>query len=287
VRLTVVYNPKAGSRGWPRGAIEERLRAAGHEPVMVSSKADWKDGLDAPTDAFVAAGGDGTVHKLARALASTGRPLAILPLGTANNLARAFGHAPGSDPFARAHSWGERERTLRVECARCGEMGLPFLEVMGAGAFAQLLEGDHGKKRRHPLGSLMAARRRLLDQVMEGPVLEADAELDGRCVSGRFVMLACLRTPSFGPALWLAPEQRPDAETFTLVGVRNDQREIFAWWLATGEGDVRAFDLGRGSRVALTVAGPVHVDDRILDEDGKERRTVAAGGGARTVRVFV
>lgn len=287
MRLTVAYNPKAGSQGWPKGAIAERLRAAGHEPALVSSKSDWKDALEAPTDAFVAAGGDGTVHKLARALASTGRPLAILPLGTANNLARAFGHAPGSDPFARTHFWGERERTLLIECARSGEESLPFLEVMGAGAFARLLVGDDGKKRHHPLASLMAARRLLLDRVMDGPVLEAEAELDGHSVAGRFVLLACLRTPSFGPALWLAPEQRPDAETLSLVGVRNDQRDVFAWWLATGEGDVRSFDLGTGNRITLTVAGPVHVDDRVLEEEGKARRTVAVGGNATTVRVFV
>jgi YegS/Rv2252/BmrU family lipid kinase len=39
----------------------------------------------------VAAGGDGTVHMVANALAGTGRPMGVLPLGTANDFARTLG----------------------------------------------------------------------------------------------------------------------------------------------------------------------------------------------------
>ena len=287
MRLTVVYNPRAGDRGWSRGAIEERLRAAGHEVVMVSSKGRWRERLDDGSEAIVAAGGDGTVHKLALALAGSERRLAILPLGTANNLARAIGYEPGFDPFARAHDWGENERTLRVECARRGRKSAPFLEVMGAGAFARLLMSDDGKKEAFPLASLLAARRKLLDQILGGPVLEAAASVDGARSEGRYVLLACLRIPSFGPALHLAPEQRPDDERLTVVGVRNDQREAFGWWLATGEGDVAQFTLGRGRCVELRAPGPLHADDRLLDEENGEPRTVTAGGAARLVRVLV
>jgi diacylglycerol kinase (ATP) len=287
VRLTVVYNPKAGAQGWPKGAIEERLRAAGHAPEMVSSKGEWRDHLDEPADAFVAAGGDGTVHKLALSLAGTGQRLAILPLGTANNVARAFGHSPGADPFARVHDWGGTERTLRIECASAGAECLPFLEVIGAGAFARLLVEDDGKKKRLPLASLMGARRRLLDEIMGGPVLDAETVVDGERREGRYVMVVGMRTPSFGPALWLAPTQRPDDEPLTLVGVRNDQRESFAWWLATGEGDVAAYRIGKGRRVELTAAGPIHVDDRLLEGDGSERRSITAGSSVRSVRILV
>ena len=40
-------------------------------------------------DAIVLAGGDGTLHDAAEALLEAGRPIGILPLGTANDLARA------------------------------------------------------------------------------------------------------------------------------------------------------------------------------------------------------
>jgi diacylglycerol kinase (ATP) len=267
--------------------MKERLEAAGHTPLMVSAKTDWVEALQEPADAVLAAGGDGTIHKVARALAGSDRPLVIIPLGTANNIARAFGYAPGSDPFARIEQWGEDERTLRVECARFDGEGLPFLEVVGAGAFASLLSGDDGKKRRLPLASLMAARRRLLDEVLEGPVLDTEITLDGIPVEGRYVLVACLRIPSFGPALWLAPEQRPDGDELTLVAVRNDQREPFAWWLATGEGDVDDFQLGTGTVVELASDGPLHVDDKLIQGTKGERQKLRVGRGDRSVRVLV
>lgn len=287
MRLIVVYNPKAGDQGWPKGAIEERLGAAGHEVELVSSKGEWQTCLDAPTDAFVAAGGDGTVGKLALALAGSDRPLAILPLGTANNLARAFGYAPGSDPFARVPHWGEDESSLRVGCAQSGGGTRPFLEVAGAGAFARRMSRKDGKKRPVPLDSVIIARRGLMDEIVEGPLLEAEIELDGRSASGRFVMLACLRTPSFGPALRLAPEQRPDHPALTVIGVRNHQRERFAWWLVTGEGHPAEYRIGSAARIALTVAGPVHVDDKLLDGEPEEPRPVTVASGEKAVRVYV
>jgi diacylglycerol kinase (ATP) len=45
---------------------------------------------------LVACGGDGTVHLAVNAVAGTGRPLAIVPLGTGNDVARHFGLRPTS-----------------------------------------------------------------------------------------------------------------------------------------------------------------------------------------------
>jgi diacylglycerol kinase family enzyme len=287
VRLVVVFNAKSGSRAWPEEAVHARLEAAGHEPVMVPSTGDWKAALAGGADAFVAAGGDGTIRALAHELAGSQMPLAIIPLGTANNIARAFGYAPGSDPFARVERWGEKERELRVERVRCDEGRIAFVEVTGAGPFARLLRKEKKPKRRLPLASLMAARRRLSHGVLQGPVLDAEIALDGRAVEGRFVLIACLRIPSFGPALWLAPEQRPESRGLTVVAVRNDQREAFAWWLATGEGDVGTFELGTCAIVDLASDGPIHVDDALLETPKNERRKVSVGCDGESVRVLV
>ncbi len=47
--------------------------------------------MDEFTEIVVAAGGDGTVALAARMMAHRGIPLAILPIGTANNIARSVG----------------------------------------------------------------------------------------------------------------------------------------------------------------------------------------------------
>lgn len=286
MRLIVVINEKSGSRAWPGDAAQARLEAAGHEALIVPWTGEWRAALQGRADAVVAAGGDGTIRAVARELAGSTRALAIVPLGTANNIARAFGYVPGSDPFGRAEHWGEIERTLRVDHARCEDGPVAFLEVAGAGPFARLLRKEKNHKRRLPLASLMAARRRLLHGVLEGPVLDSKIVLDGRPTEGRFVLIACLRMPSYGPALWLAPDQQPDSDELTVVGVRNDQRDTFAWWLATGEGDVGAFRLGTAAAVELTSDGPIHVDDTLLETPKSERRQVVVGCDTQAVRVL-
>ncbi|PYI96041.1 MAG: hypothetical protein DME98_13705 [Verrucomicrobia bacterium] len=68
------------------------LANAGHHAIYESTrKSDYKKALKKPTDLVLAAGGDGTVGKIGRELIGTGIPLSVLPLGTANNLARSLG----------------------------------------------------------------------------------------------------------------------------------------------------------------------------------------------------
>jgi diacylglycerol kinase family enzyme len=65
-----------------------------------------------------AAGGDGTVRACAEALACTGVPLAVVPLGTANLIARALG-VPGRAGRAVEAGFGGKDRT--IDLARMDE----------------------------------------------------------------------------------------------------------------------------------------------------------------------
>src|SRR5688572_23270694 len=114
VKLVVVHNPKAGYGVWSADRVERTLRAAGHQVQVVSTKDKWRDLLEQDADAFVAAGGDGTVHKLIHALESRDTPVAILPTGTANNVAHAFGYNSGDDLVDRAARWKENDRVLQI-----------------------------------------------------------------------------------------------------------------------------------------------------------------------------
>src|SRR5207245_1649846 len=68
----------------PRGV----LQAAGHHVTYRSSKAKhWSDVLDAPADVIAVAGGDGTIGKVVERMRGRAIPIAILPIGTANNIA--------------------------------------------------------------------------------------------------------------------------------------------------------------------------------------------------------
>jgi diacylglycerol kinase (ATP) len=107
-------------RGFLR-QCREAAEAGGWEPVFAETTAT-EDGLELVRQAVAggtrlvfAAGGDGTVRACAQALARTGIPLAIVPLGTANLTARALGIPARAD---RAIEAGFRGRDRRIDLAR-------------------------------------------------------------------------------------------------------------------------------------------------------------------------
>jgi diacylglycerol kinase (ATP) len=120
--------------------------AAGTTRVAAASAADG-------ADAVFAAGGDGTAAAVARGLAGTRTALGILPLGTANDLARALGlrRAP-AEAAARAAAREARPMDLlgvgdAVVCT-VGGIGIVADSAMAAGR----LKGGRG-----PLGRVARA----------------------------------------------------------------------------------------------------------------------------------
>jgi diacylglycerol kinase (ATP) len=95
----VVLNPIAGHSH--RAAIEAALARAfddanwSYEIYHVTGQESVpevvRSALDQDHDVFVAAGGDGTVSAVAAGLANSGKPLGIIPVGTANVLALELG----------------------------------------------------------------------------------------------------------------------------------------------------------------------------------------------------
>src|SRR6185436_18057135 len=92
MRITLIHNADAGSANGDAGALVEMLRDAGHTVRYQAYKREgWKRALEEPADAIAVAGGDGTIGKVAKRIAGRGIPIAPLPAGTANNIARTLG----------------------------------------------------------------------------------------------------------------------------------------------------------------------------------------------------
>src|SRR5437867_12508655 len=92
MRITLIHNPKACNAKHSKRQLMAPMAKAGHHATYQSTKEPGlKKALNKPTDLVLAAGGDGTTAKVASRLVDSGIPLSVLPLGTANNLARALG----------------------------------------------------------------------------------------------------------------------------------------------------------------------------------------------------
>lgn len=91
--LHVLLNSRSGSASLDAATLQEKLGAVGYT-ADIDADQDWsfrarlRAARRSRAEILVAAGGDGTATALAEVAAETGRPLAILPMGTANLLAR-------------------------------------------------------------------------------------------------------------------------------------------------------------------------------------------------------
>ncbi len=93
-----------------------------------------RDAVAAGAALVVAAGGDGTVRACAQAVAGTGVPLAIVPLGTGNLAARALG-VPLRPGAALAVAFDGAGREVNLATAD----GMPFLSMAGIGLDAAVV----------------------------------------------------------------------------------------------------------------------------------------------------
>ena len=109
-QAALVYNPIKVDENRLRTALRDQSKEAGwaHPAFYPTTPTDagqevTRDALERGVDVVLVAGGDGTVRAVSEAMAGTGVPLAILPSGTGNLLARNL-NLPLLDPTAMIHA---------------------------------------------------------------------------------------------------------------------------------------------------------------------------------------
>src|SRR6266481_9232436 len=148
MRIILMHNPKAGRGDHAKKDLMAELTNAGHHAIYESTKkSDYKKALKKPVDVVLAAGGDGTVGKVGRELIDSDIPLGVLPLGTANNLARSLGFTASPEEIVGGLERGKK-RAFDIGLAR-GLWGKRyFFESAGGGLLANYLREakDNPKK---------------------------------------------------------------------------------------------------------------------------------------------
>jgi diacylglycerol kinase (ATP) len=230
MHVTLMHNPKAGTEALSRKELLREFQRAGHKVAYHSVKEDGiGHALKNPGDVVVVAGGDGTVRKIGTQLRGREVPIAILPLGTANNIARALGLHGNHEELIRALA-GSRVVKLDVGVARGPWGEMPFLEGAGAGLFPRMLS-DHASNRRQgvpdavdALGGIRGGLH-FLQQVLHtfrGP--NCVVRLDGKELRGSFLLIEALNIPAIGPTIQLAPRAHPDDGLLDVVTISDNQR---------------------------------------------------------------
>jgi diacylglycerol kinase (ATP) len=269
-RVTLVHNPEAGDGASDGDTLCGWLRGAGYEPrLVVKGEDDLDEALAGdPGELVVVAGGDGTVAKVAFALAGRDIPIAIVPIGTANNVARRLGC--GTDPrqvIAGLPTAGRRRVDLGQAVA--GGRQQLFLEAVGTGLFARQLAAKERGKRLHRQGAspreqLADNLQTLLEALPGLPADELSLRLDGTDLSGCYLLVAALNLDAIGPRLALAPDADPGDGLLDLVLVAAEHRDELAGFLRAHlaeEPPGPPLPCRRGRRLELDCGRfPVHLD---------------------------
>lgn len=311
-RAVIVYNPIKIDLDAVQAAVADEPAAADWEVDWApTSEEDAGQGparaaIDAGAHLVIAAGGDGTVRAVAEALAGTSVPLALLPSGTGNLLARNLKLTLNDTAHALRTAFTGEPRAIdvaRIDIRRPGDTvdSHLFLVMAGAGLDARIMSAtdDELKKKAGWLAYAQALVVVLRDKTM----LRLSYRLDGhRTRSERAHALIIGNCGSLPANIMLLPDAAVDDGLLDLIVLKP---ESLRGWLAViikifwengvvkrtpigrrlKELDTRSVDMRQGRAVVIRLSRPEIVE---LDGDPFGEMVgcrVAVDPGALTIMV--
>lgn len=261
-RVALIHNAAAGDASHGRDWLLDLLSRAGYEVEYYRHKRSAvAAALDSAATLIAVAGGDGTVAKVAARARPEGPPIAILPLGTANNIAASLGVDGDIERLVAGWRGGTVRSFYPIDAE--GPWGRRrLIEGLGFGAIEEAIADlpdtiDHE-----------AACRSYAREVMTDDPECLGLTLDGETIRERFAVLEIAAIPFVGPNLRLAPAADPSGRHFAVSFIRDtvaERRALAAWIVAPRQSEpppvimrraVRATIAGRFQRVRID--GDVH-----------------------------
>ena len=222
-RALLLLNPRARRGAEAAGNIAAGLRRAGLELVVEptgdpSSLAGVIRRHAAEVDRVVVAGGDGTINQAVQVLVELGLPLAIIPAGTANNMARTVG-LPLDLEGTIAVAAGSHRRP--VDLGRVN--GRWFCTTASIGLSVQITEelSPDLKRRLGPVAYALAA----LKVLRRTHPFHADVSWESGSRHTRTVQIVVGNGRYYGAALAVAPDATIDDARLDLYSL-----EVDHWW---------------------------------------------------------
>ena len=284
MRVSLFYNRHAGG-GVPLDHIRDAIALHDHELVrVVEDRGEVERVLEERPDVVVAAGGDGTIAHVARLLAHRGIPLAILPLGTANNIARSVGITASIDDLIGG--WETAWRLpLDLGVAEGAWGRTHFVEAVGGGLIPTAIadvksradEDVPARSEDVPARSKVIGAVRAFKQVLSRlQPREWTIVADGARMTGEFLLVEILNIRSIGPNLVFSSGATPLDGLFQVVVAGEEHREDIARYLQDlleGRSDPPSLTWQSAREVTLQGTTDIHVDDKVLT--GSADRTVS------------
>lgn len=272
----LLHNPGAGDEEHDSEDLVALIEKAGFRCRYSSTKdSDWKD-FEIDVDFLVVAGGDGTVRRITKELLDRKMldktwPIGLLPLGTANNIAKTLELEGDTEDIINCwQQWNIR----KYDVGRISHIDKVyfFLESFGYGIFPYLM-GEMKKRGKEdeeesPEKQLQVALELLQELIQSYEPKRCQLQIDGEDHSGHYLLVEVMNTRSIGPNLFLAPDARPDDGHFDVVLISTEDKDKFASYVAGKLKGIEApadFTIVSARNITISWEGThVHVDDEVV-----------------------
>jgi len=271
--IALFHNPSAGDSDHGKDYLLNVIRNEGYDCQYISVKEkNWKQ-VPEGTDWIAVAGGDGTVRKMILFMDTQPAtikkiPIGILPMGTANNIAKTLGMQGA--PEALVKSWGKKSTAFDTARIKCGAKKWIMGEGAGAGLFPshiiKMQNSDGGDEA--AAAKLLRDRNTITDGVRAYAPFDAQVEIDGIEHKGSFLMIEIMNIRSIGPNIGLAPNAEVNNGLLDIVLVPADRKQQFTTFLKKEDPNIRRLLVdqelqGRHIRIKASTRH-FHIDDEVV-----------------------
>ncbi|MEJ1239497.1 diacylglycerol kinase family protein [Chryseolinea sp. T2] len=277
--IKVFHNPTAGDAEHTKEKLVKKIKSAGFDCSYSSTKKGINEKrIPDSTDIIAVAGGDGTVRKIAEyycggTIINRRHPLALLPWGTANNIAKTLGINGDVDEIIGRWKLDNRQNfdIGKVHGLKDNHF---FLESVGFGVFPKLIKTmrDRTSKSESPDEEIMVALKTLRDLVEDYKPKSCEITIDGETYNGKFLMVEVTNIKSIGPNLNIAPMSHFDDGEFDVIMIGESQREALLSYIderiANGKETPFFYTALKARKIELNWGGRLmHIDDELLELD--------------------
>src|SRR5262245_26624542 len=272
MRATLFHNRSAGGKA-AKDEVLAAMKLADFDVHYVSIKnGDLKEAFKKKADLIVVAGGDGTIAEVLTRLPDRSVPIALLPLGTANNIARSLGIA--GTPQELVETWKiDRTHPLDVGMVKASWGTSRFLEGFGVGLFAEFLRSADKKEKAKGADNLRKGRSLLEKRIKTAKPIDLSVRIDGKALNGEFLGVEVMNVPFTGPALPLARKADVSDGKLDVVCFEFERRRELEEWLDSPHAESAPVTARQGKIIELVWSDTAN---RIDDESYSSRDTKQA-----------
>lgn len=274
--VRLVHNPNAGDgQQYTKKGLIALIEAHGYACVYSSSQNKALKAIEPETKFIAIAGGDGTIRatimNLLKKKVKHKRPIALLPFGTANNIAKSL-RIP-EDATQNVASWAKLN-LKKLDVGQLTGIGKTayFIESLGFGLFPKLMKELSKKNKDHiqtAADEFEMALNELLELSKNYKAVPFRIEINDQVIEEECIMVEVMNISTIGPQLNLSKDADPGDGHFDVVIVTAKQRTLLERYI-TQKRDHKQPDFPikpiRAKNMVIYWEGKdVHIDDEIVD----------------------